>query len=61
MKKICGNCEYTDGCLYTSLLQWMYLYKFTPKVKCTITNKFHFENDVCDVEFAPIKRGEDGQ
>ena len=49
MKKIWGNCEYTDGCIYTSL---------PPKVKCTITNKFHFENDVCDVKFAPVKCGQ---
>ena len=37
----CGNCPYTDGCCYTTI---------PPKVKCTITDKFHYYDDVCDCE-----------
>lgn len=36
----CGNCDKTDGMCYTSL---------PPKVKCTITGKFHLYGDTCDV------------
>ena len=36
----CGNCDKTDGLVYTSN---------PPMRKCTITRKFHFYNDVCDV------------
>ena len=49
MNKICGQCEYTDGLIYTSL---------PAQVKCTITNKFRFQNDYCNIKFKPIKYGE---
>lgn len=39
--KRCGNCDKTDGVVYTSI---------PPKVKCTITGKFHCYDDVCDCE-----------
>lgn len=35
----CGNCDKTDGLCYTSL---------PPKVKCTVTGKFHECGDECD-------------
>ena len=35
----CGSCSCTDGNCYTSN---------PPKVKCTITGKFHFYDDICD-------------
>lgn len=35
----CGNCVYTDGCVYTSL---------PPQVKCIITGEFHYYNDECN-------------
>ncbi len=35
----CGNCDKTDGLCYTS---------YPPKVKCTITGKFHEYDDECD-------------
>lgn len=35
----CGNCDKTDGLCYTSN---------PPKVKCTITGKFHEYDDECD-------------
>jgi hypothetical protein len=38
---LCGSCEYTDGCCYTSI---------PPKVKCTITNEFHLYDDECNCE-----------
>lgn len=44
----CANCEYNDGVVYTSM---------PPQYKCTITNKFHRNNDKCDVEFAPVRHG----
>lgn len=44
MNKICGQCEYTDGLTYTSL---------PSKVKCTITGEYHFQNDICNIEFKP--------
>lgn len=44
----CANCQYNDGVVYTSL---------PPQYKCTITNEFHWNNDKCDVEFAPVKHG----
>lgn len=46
--RTCGNCEYNDGCVYTSL---------PPKFKCTITGKFHFGIKPCSVEFAPVRHG----
>ena len=36
----CGNCDKTDGLCYTSN---------PPKVKCTVTGKFHEYGDECDV------------
>jgi hypothetical protein len=36
---ICGSCPFTDGCCYTSL---------PPKVKCNITNEFHYYDDDCN-------------
>ena len=36
---ICGNCDKTDGMIYTSN---------PPKVKCTVSGNFHFLNDECD-------------
>lgn len=44
----CANCQYNDGVVYTSI---------PPQYKCTITNEFHWNNDKCNVEFAPIKHG----
>lgn len=35
----CGNCDKADGLCYTSN---------PPKVKCTITGKFHGYDDECD-------------
>ena len=35
----CGNCDKTDGLCYTS---------DPPKVKCTITGRFHGYDDECD-------------
>ena len=39
----CGNCPKTDGLCYTSL---------PPKVKCTVTGKFHEYGDDCDAGIA---------
>ncbi len=39
MDRRCGNCDKTDGLVYTS---------DPPMRKCIITGKFHFYNDVCD-------------
>lgn len=39
----CGNCPKTDGLCYTSL---------PPKVKCTVTGKFHEHGDECDAGIA---------
>ena len=36
---LCGSCPFTDGCCYTSL---------PPKVKCNITNEFHYYDDECN-------------
>lgn len=38
---ICGACDKTDGLCYTSL---------PPKVKCTLTGKYHSYHDECSVE-----------
>lgn len=43
----CANCEHNDGMVYTS---------FPPKYRCTITNEFHFGDDDCNVEFAPMEK-----
>lgn len=40
MTRYCGECNYTDGVVYTSL---------PPQVKCTITNKYHLCDHVCEV------------
>ena len=37
----CGNCTMTDGYCYTSM---------PPKVKCTVTGRYHFYDDECDCE-----------
>ena len=39
--KRCGNCDKTDGICYTS---------HPPKVKCSITNEFHYYDDFCNVQ-----------
>lgn len=44
----CAYCKYTDEMIYTSI---------PPQYKCTITGKFHFGADECDVEFKPVKHG----
>lgn len=44
----CAYCQYNDGAVYTSI---------PPQYKCTITGKFHFDTDDCDVEFKPVKHG----
>lgn len=43
---ICGSCQYTDGCCYTSM---------PPKVKCIFTGEFHFYNDECNCEDGDFK------
>ena len=48
--KTCGNCEHNDGVLYTSN---------PPKVKCTITNEYHYNNDICTLDFVPVVRCKD--
>lgn len=45
--RLCGNCDFNDGCVYTSL---------PPKYKCTLTGAFHFGNEPCDIDFVPIVR-----
>lgn len=44
---ICGECNYTDGLVYTSN---------PPQVKCTITGEFHYNDDVCNCEFRRLWR-----
>lgn len=39
--KRCGGCDKTDGMCYTSS---------PPQVKCIITGRFHFYDDVCDCD-----------
>lgn len=39
--KRCGGCDKTDGMCYTSN---------PPQVKCIITGKFHYYDDVCDCD-----------
>lgn len=39
--KRCGSCDKTDGMCYTSN---------PPQVKCTITGRFHFYDDICDCD-----------
>ena len=50
MKRTCGNCEQTDGNVYTSN---------PPQVRCNLTNDYHFMNDECTVECVPIVRCKD--
>lgn len=52
MTRYCDGCNYTDGMVYTSL---------PPQIKCTITNKYHPCNYVCDVDFVPVVRCKDCQ
>ena len=35
----CGNCNLTDGCIYTS---------YPPKVRCEIDDSYHFLDHRCD-------------
>lgn len=44
----CSRCDKTDELVYTSV---------PPKLRCTITGKFHFGTDDCDVEFVPVVHG----
>lgn len=37
----CGNCDKTDGLCYTSI---------PPQVKCTVSGKFHFYDDECNIK-----------
>ena len=39
--KRCGGCDKTDGMCCTSN---------PPRVKCTITGRFHFYDDICDCD-----------
>lgn len=48
--RICGNCEYNDGFVYTSL---------PPMMKCTITKEFHRNDHACELEFVPVVRCKD--
>lgn len=45
---ICGNCDKTDGLVYTSL---------PPKVRCKVSNSFHEIGDECDIEWKPVVHG----
>lgn len=47
---ICGNCDYNDGCIYTSN---------PPKYRCTFTGDFHFGNEPCKVGLVPVVRCKD--
>lgn len=40
-KKSCGSCDCTDGMAYTSI---------PPQVRCKITGRFHYMDDVCDCD-----------
>lgn len=42
-KPYCGNCDKTDGAIYTSA---------PPKVRCTVTGKYHWLGDICDCDMA---------
>ena len=48
--RICGNCYYNDGCVYTSN---------PPKYRCTFTGDFHFGNEPCKVDLVPVVRCKD--
>lgn len=43
----CGSCPFNDGYCYTSL---------PPKVKCTITNEYHYYGDECNCEEARTQK-----
>jgi len=43
----CGNCDKTDGVIYTSN---------PPKVKCSISNEYHFFEDQCNVLSSAIAK-----
>lgn len=45
--KKCGNCDKTDGLCYTSN---------PPKVKCTVSGKFHYYDDDCDIKTITIDK-----
>ena len=45
----CGNCDKTDGLRYTSN---------PPKVKCTVTGKFHEYGDECDCDTNSVYNGD---
>jgi len=36
----CMNCEYNDGCMYTSS---------PPRIYCTLSRKYHYQLDECDI------------
>ena len=46
--KDCAYCKYNDGAVYTSS---------PPKYRCSVTGEYHFGDDNCNVEFAPVKHG----
>ena len=48
MKRICANCEYNDGNVYTAN---------PPMYKCKFTGDFNHGFKECDIEFTPIKKG----
>ena len=43
----CRSCLFTDECYYASL---------PPKVKCTITNQYHYYDDICNCEEVRIQK-----
>lgn len=45
---ICGNCDKTDGMVYTSM---------PPKMRCGISKRFHERGDECEFEWKPIIHG----
>ena len=46
--KHCGNCEHTDGLVYTSL---------PPQVMCELTGEFHYMGDSCDANYVLNTKG----
>lgn len=42
----CSSCRFTDGLIYTSN---------PPKIKCTLTGKFHTLNCKCDCDYLIAK------
>ena len=45
----CGSCNFTDKLCYCSM---------PPKVRCIITNEFHYYDDECNCEEAATRRKE---